>query len=69
MALPAGDTAVCEACREPIDPASADVVYAIEQIDESTMEDPGAVRDGAGAYFHESHVPKTTGYRRADKPA
>jgi len=61
---------VCKDCGEPVDPASADVVYAIEQIDESTMEDPGAVRDGASAWFHEAHIPKTSpGYRRTDKPA
>lgn len=61
---------VCKDCGEPVDRASADVVYAIELIDASTMEDPNATTDGPGAYFHEAHIPKTTpGYRRTDKPA
>lgn len=60
----------CAACNESLDPQAADVVYAIELIDASTMEDPNATTDGPGAYFHEAHIPKTTpGYRRTDKPA
>jgi hypothetical protein len=61
---------LCKACNEPLDPAASDVVYAVELIDASTMEDPNATTDGPAAYFHDAHVPTGhPGYRRTTKPA
>ena len=60
---------VCAACNEPLDPAAADVVYAVQLIDASTMEDPNATTDGPAAYFHDAHVPSAhPGVRRTAKP-
>ena len=59
---------ICEMCRERVEPADPDVVYAVEVVRIDRMGGTDYV-EGMGSYFHEWCYPEgSPQYRRKPKP-
>jgi len=59
---------VCEICRQELDPADPEVIYALKLVRAWTMGGQKA-DEGLGAYFHERCFSAATDYEQRPKPA
>lgn len=59
---------VCPYCAERIDSHEPGAVYAVEQIEVTTMGPTQQVIDDLGGYFHEACPPEVVGYTRQPPP-
>jgi hypothetical protein len=59
---------ICETCHAPVEPADADVVYAVELVRADTLAGTEYL-EGMGVYFHTRCFPEgSMRYRRKPKP-